>query len=152
MKIRKNGQSIYENSALKKNMLRNMRHMRNRKKYVIIKGFNRFMYDRSLYRGRKHFCRYFLHALITEEILKFHFTNCFKINSKQTIKMSKKGEYVKFKNFERNIKPQFMIYADFQSILEPEDNEKENPNESYINKCQKHTACSCCYRLLCVDD
>ena len=27
--------------------------------------------------------------------------DCFKINGKQTIKMPKKGEYVKFKNFEK---------------------------------------------------
>ena len=31
-----------------------------------------------------------------------------------------------------------MIYADFESILVPEDNVKQNPNESYTNKYQKH--------------
>ena len=52
------------------------------------------MCDDSLRRGRKHFCRYCLHAFITEEILKRHIKDCFKINGKQTIKMSRKGEYV----------------------------------------------------------
>ena len=47
------------------------------------------------------------------------------------IKMTKKGEYVKFKNFKRKIKPQFMIYIHFESILTPEDNGKQNPKESY---------------------
>ena len=28
-----------------------------------------------------------------------------------------------------------MIYADFESILMPEDNGKENPNKCYANKC-----------------
>ena len=46
--------------------------------------------------------------------------------------MSKKGEYVKFKNFERKLKSPFMIYADFESILVPEDNEKKHPNESLL--------------------
>ena len=36
---------------------------------------------------------------ITKEILKHHIKDCFKINSKQTIKLPKKGEYVKFRNF-----------------------------------------------------
>ena len=58
------------------------------------------MYN-SLHRGRKHFYRYCLHAFIAEEILKHHIKDCFKINGKQMIKMPKKGEYVKFKNFER---------------------------------------------------
>ena len=57
-----------------------------------------------------------------------------KINSKQTIKMSGKGKYIKFKNFGRKIKSPFMIYADFESILVPEDNEKQNLSESYTKK------------------
>ena len=38
------------------------------------------------------------------------------------LKMPKKGEYIKFKNFGRKIKSPFMIYADFESILVTEDN------------------------------
>ena len=45
-----------------------------------------------------------------------------------------------------------MIYANFENILVPEDNGKQNPNESYTNKCQKHVACSYGYKLVCVDD
>ena len=50
------------------------------------------MYDHSLHRGRKHFCRYCLHAFITKEILKRHIKDCFKINGKQRIIMPKKAE------------------------------------------------------------
>ena len=45
-----------------------------------------------------------------------------------------------------------MIYADFESILVPEDNGKQNPDESYINKYQKHVACSYGYKLVCIVD
>ena len=45
-----------------------------------------------------------------------------------------------------------MIYANFESILVPEDNGKQNPNESYTNKYQKYVACSYGYQLVCVDD
>ena len=62
------------------------------------------MYDHSLHRGRKHFCRYCLYSFITEEVLNRHIKDCFKIKGKQKIKMLKKGEYVKFKNFGRKIK------------------------------------------------
>ena len=47
--------------------------------------------------------------------------------------MPQEDEYVKLKNFERKIKSLFMIYADFESVLVPEDNVMQNPNESYIN-------------------
>ena len=53
------------------------------------------MYDHSLHRRRKHSCRYCLHAFITEEILKI----ALKLIVKQTIKIPKKGEYVKCKSF-----------------------------------------------------
>ena len=85
-----------------------------------------------------HFFRYCLHTFITEEILQCHIKDCFKINGKQTIKMPKKGEYVKFNNFERKIKSPSVIYLDFESILAPEDNGKQNLNESYTSKYQKH--------------
>ena len=37
----------------------------------------------------------------------------------RTIKMPKKGEYIKFKNFGRKMKSLFIIYADFEIILGP---------------------------------
>ena len=74
------------------------------------------MYDHSLHRGRKYFCRYCLHASITEEILKLHIKNWFKINCKQIIIMPKKGECVKFKNYEGIIKSLFIIWVDFEII------------------------------------
>ena len=66
---------------------------------------------------------------ITQEILKRHIKDRFKIHGKQIMKMPKKGEYVKFKSFERKIKLPFMISADFESILVLEDNGNQNPNE-----------------------
>ena len=40
--------------------------------------------------------------------------------------MHKKGEFIKFKNYERKIKSLFIIYANFESILMPEKIEKQN--------------------------
>ena len=37
-----------------------------------------------------------------------------------------------------------MIYVDFEYILVPEDNGKQNPEQSYMIKYQKHVASSCC--------
>ena len=88
------------------------------KKHVLINDFNRFIYDYSFHRERKHLCRYYLYAFITEKILKRHIKDSFKINGRHTTKMPKKGEHVKFKNFEIKIKSPLMIYADFEGIME----------------------------------
>ena len=98
----------------------------------------------------KQFCCYCLQAFSTEEILKGHIKDFFKINGKQRIIMPKKDEYVKFKHYERKIKSPFIIYVDFESILVPENNEEQNPEESYTNKYQKHIACSYGYKLVVV--
>ena len=47
------------------------------------------------------FCYYCLQSFRTTEKLKCHIKDCFKINSKQTIKMPVKGEYIKFNNFSK---------------------------------------------------
>ena len=46
----------------------------------------------------------------------------------------------------------FMTEADFESVLVPEYNGIQNPEESYTNRYQKHAACSFGYKLVCVDD
>ena len=101
---------------------------------------------------KKDFCHYCLQAFSTEKILKCHIKDYLKINGKQKIIMTKKGEYVKFKNYERKIKSLFLICADFASVLVPENNGMQNPDESYTNINQKHIACSYSYKLVCVGE
>ena len=76
----KNIQSIHQKNVVKKKPTWFILNRRKRKKrhYVLIKDFNTFMYDYTLHRGRKHFCRYCLQACRTEEILNFHIRDCFK--------------------------------------------------------------------------
>ena len=66
--------------------------------------------------------------------------------------MSKKGEYFKFRNYEKKIKLPFMSYAHFRRFLMPGDNGEQNLKESYTNKYQKHISCSYGYKLVCIED
>ena len=45
-----------------------------------------------------------------------------------------------------------MIYADFESILGPEINAKQDPDEFYTDKYQNHVGFIFGYELACVDD
>ena len=62
--------------------------------------------------------------------------------------MPKKGEYVKFKTYERKIKSPFTTYADVESILVPKNYGKQNLEDSYTKKYQKHYAWSYGYKLV----
>ena len=68
------------------------------------------------------------------------------------IKEPKKDKYVRSKNFKRKINSSLLIYAHFKIILAPEDNGKQNPEEPYTNKYQKHVASTYGYKLIRVDD
>ena len=117
-----------------------------KKHYVLIKHLTTLMYDHTLHRGRNHFCRYYLQVFSTTEILKCHVNDCVKINGKQRIRIPKKGEYVRLKNYENKIKSPFLIFAAFEKILVREDNGKQNLDESYTKKYQKHVAGSYRYK------
>ena len=53
-----------------------------------------------------------------------------KINALKLMTNEKFYSYVKFKNYERKTKSPFIIYVNFESVLVPEGNEKQNPEES----------------------
>ena len=74
--------------------------------------------------------------IIVYSLLVMHCNNCFKINTKQKIKKIWQNKIVKFKNFVREAESPFTIHADFENILVPEDNGKQNPNVSYANSFQ----------------
>ena len=65
--------------------------------YVFMKDFNTFIYDQTLHRGRKPFCCYCLQPFTTEEKLKRHIKDCFKINDKQRTKTPKKVNVLNLK-------------------------------------------------------
>ena len=87
----------------------------------------------------KHICCYCSQAFCTGEILKSHVNDCIKVNGKQMIKMPKNGEYVRSRNCEIKIKSLFIIYEDFERILVPEDNGKQNPKSLH-----KQVLQTCC--------
>ena len=56
------------------------------------------------------------------------------------------------RNYTGIVKSPFMIYVDFESILIPENNVKQNPDKSYTNKYQNHVDYSFDCKLVCVDN
>ena len=90
--------------------------------------------------------------IIVYILLVVHFNNCFKIYVKQKIKMIWQYKIVKIKNFVRQTKSPFRIYADFENISVPEENGKQNSDVPHGNNFQNHVLCSYGYKLACFDD
>ena len=56
------------------------------KHYVLIKDFNKFMFNQTKHEHRKHFCMYCLQCFSSEKVLNNHKENCIQVNGTQAIK------------------------------------------------------------------
>ena len=137
--------------------------------YILIKDFNRLMFNFTKHKGKKHFCRHCLQCFYSNESLAKHRVNCIAINGAQAIKMPEKytdkngverSPCVYFKNHHKSLPVPFCIDADFECITEkisscqppPMKKPKKGrlPEErSYTEKYQKRTACSFGYKVVC---
>ena len=121
--------------------------------YVLIKDFNKFMYQQTKHKERKHFCMHCLQCFSSERVLNNHKENCIIINGKQAIKMPEKGDNIlKYNNFHRQQAVPFVIYADFEAITEKIQGCRQNNDSSYTEAYQKHTDCGYGYKVVCCYD
>ena len=120
------------------------------KHYCLLKDFNKFMYNQTKHKGRKHFCMYCLQCLSSKEHLEKHKVDCIEINGKQAIKMPKPGSTIAFRNYRRQLPAPFVIYADFEAITEKVS--EKAPQKSRTEQYQKHTACGYGYKVVCYYD
>ena len=120
------------------------------KHYCLLKDFNKFMYNQTKHKGRKHFCKHCLQCFSSERVLNNHKDNCIQLNGTQAIKMPEPGSEIAFKNYHKQLPAPFVIYADFEAITEKV---SENaPQKSYTEQYQKHTACGYGYKVVCCYD
>ena len=120
------------------------------KHYALIKDFNKFMYNQTKHKERKHFCMYCLQCFSSERVLTDHKENCIQVNGTQAIKMPTKNDNIlKFNNFHKQLAVPFVIYADFEAITEKIHGCQLNNDKSYTEAYQRHTDCSFAYKVVC---
>ena len=123
------------------------------KHYILIKDFNKFMYNQTKHKERKHFCMHCLQCFSSEIVLNDHKDNCIQINGTQAVKMpTKDNNILKFNNFHKQQQVPFVIYADFEVIIEKISGCKPNNDKSYTEAYQKHTDCRYGYKVVCCYD
>ena len=122
------------------------------KHYVLIKDFNKFMYNQTKHEHRKHFCMHCLQCFSREDVLTEHIPNCIAINGVQGVKMPEEGDEVHFRNHHKQLPVPFVIYADFEAITEKVDSCQPSDKKSYTEAHQKHTDCGYGYKVVCCYD
>ena len=123
------------------------------KHYVLIKDFNKSMYNQTKHEERKHFCMCCLQCFSSERVLTTHNDNCIQVNGTQAINISTKDNNIlKFNNFNKQQSVPFVIYADFEAITENIQGCQPNDNKSYTEAYKKHTDCGYGYKVVCCYD
>ncbi|KAL9967825.1 hypothetical protein ACROYT_G026122 [Oculina patagonica] len=121
--------------------------------YVLIKDFNKFMYNQTKHKERKHFCMHCLQCFSSNRILNNHKNNCIQVNGTQAIKMpTKDNNILKFENFHKQQEVPFVIYADFEAITEKVSGCNPYDDKSYTEAYQKHRDCGYGYKVVCCYD
>ena len=125
----------------------------NNKHYILIEDFNKFMYNQTKHKERKHFCMHCLQCFSSERVLTNHKENCIQVNGTQAVKMpDKNNNILKFVNFHKQMRVPFVIYSDFEAITEKISSCKPNDKNSYTEAYQKHKDCGYGYKVVCCYD
>ena len=99
--------------------------------------------------GSIHICLRCLNAFKTNEKLEIHKEIC---KSHELIQMPEEETFIEFENHICSQKMPFVIFADFESLVEPISGCQPNPEKCFTNQFQKHKPCGFCYHIKCSFD
>ena len=115
--------------------------------YTAIKSLSRLLsIKNSNTKGIQHFCMNCLQGFMQESSRDQHQVYC-KDNKSVRVELPKQGSTVEFKDGQNKFKVPFIMYADFESILEPMSPVElgsPNPNQPYTNEVNQHTQPAWC--------
>ena len=112
--------------------------------YAAIKSLSRLLTSRnSKHHGKQYFCTNCLQGFILELSRDEHYSYCID-NETVRMEMPSKGSTIEFYDGQNQFKVPFMMYADFESILEPIQGPAPDPNKPYINNVNRHIPSGWC--------
>ena len=112
--------------------------------YAWIKDFYKLNFGLTKYKVKKYVCRRCLQHFYKSQDLKDHGEYCQSTNTAPCkIVMPSPGAKVKFRNQKNMLKNPFVVYADFESMLIPIQEQK-----GQMQYTQRHEICSFCYVIV----
>ena len=114
--------------------------------YTAIKSLSRLLKSiNTKHKCKQHFCMNCLQGFMQESSRDQHQVYC--EDESVRVEMPKQGSTIEFKDGQNQFKVRFIMYADFESILEPMDPVElgsPNPNQPYTNEVNQHMPSGWC--------
>ena len=112
--------------------------------YTAIKSLSRLLASKNSKHGHKqHFCNNCLQRFMLESSRDEHQVYC-ENNEAVRIEMPRKGSKIEFCDGQNQFKVPFIMYADFESILEPIQGPNPEPTVPYTSEFTKHSPSGWC--------
>ena len=100
--------------------------------YCLIKYLNKMLSHQTKHNSETFFCTYCLHGFSREDLLVKHKPLCKNYGIQHTLLPDEQNKWMKFMNIKKMLKVPYVIYTDFECILEPSTGKKT---------IHKHKAC-----------
>ena len=115
--------------------------------YSYVKKITALLYDQNRHDESKHFCERCLHGYSRKELLERHKSECKGLlKSLARTEMLKEGENkMSFTNFHKQMKVPYVVYVDFECVLEKIDGCEPAPDASFTVKTERHVPCGFSY-------
>ncbi|XP_028417042.1 uncharacterized protein LOC114541307 [Dendronephthya gigantea] len=113
--------------------------------YCLIKDLNKLLYSQNRRKTRMYYCRYCLHGFIRDNLLQEHEPHCSQHGPQRIELPNEDNAQLFFKDYHKQLKVPFAIYADFESLTTKINSVKPNPEKSSTEKYQHHQPCGFSY-------
>ena len=114
--------------------------------YCWIKNLDRLLHHTKRHAGNTYFCQYCLHGFTKESLLQNHIKYC-SVHSPTKIEMPNEEEkWLKFKDFAKQIRVPYVVYADFESLLVEMPSDTESTSQT--KKIRHHVASGFTYKVV----
>ena len=113
--------------------------------YCLIKDLNKLLYSQNRKKARMFYCPYCLHGFIRQDLLKDHKPHCCQHGPQRIELPNEDNASLHFKDYHKQLKVPFVIYADFESLTTKIHFTSPDPHTSYTQKYQHHQPCGFSY-------
>ena len=120
--------------------------------YCFIKNISALLREQRHVTNVLYYCNYCLHGFKSQTIQMRHTSVCHRFGAQKTQLPTINNNIVKFKNYFKQKRHPFVIYADFECLIRDMANCKNNGELSFTDKIAQHIPCGFSYKVVGYDE
>jgi hypothetical protein len=120
--------------------------------YCWIKNMSALLNKQRKMNHKRFYCDYCLHGFTRVDLLQKHIVVCKEFDCQRTTLPSEEDKWLYYKEHAKELRVPFVVYCDFECILERLSGCDNAPDLSSTDKISLHTPCGFAYNVIAYDD